>query len=171
MNVAIVAEALSRRFEESTAVDELDLQIQRGEIYGFLGPNGAGKSTTVRMLCTLLGPTSGRASVCGFDVASQPGRVRTSIGVALQDVALDPKQTGTELLRMQARLYGLTNHETDQRLRELALMIDLGDALDRRIATYSGGMKRRLDLAAALVHNPDVLFLDEPTTGLDHFII
>jgi ABC-2 type transport system ATP-binding protein len=167
MNVAIVAEVLSRRFEESTAVDELDLQIRAGEIYGFLGPNGAGKSTTVRMLCTLLGPTSGRATVCGFDVATQPGRVRTRIGVALQDVALDPKQTGTELLRMQARLYGLTNTETDQRLSELALMIDLGDALDRRIATYSGGMKRRLDLAAALVHNPDVLFLDEPTTGLD----
>jgi ABC-2 type transport system ATP-binding protein len=167
MSVAIVAEALSRRFDDSTAVDELDLQIERGEIYGFLGPNGAGKSTTVRMLCTLLGPTSGRATVHGVDVASQPDRVRTHIGVALQDVALDPKQTGTELLRLQARLYGLTRSETDRRLDELAQIVDLGDALERRIATYSGGMKRRLDLAAALVHNPDVLFLDEPTTGLD----
>jgi ABC-2 type transport system ATP-binding protein len=167
MTVAIVAEALSRRFDDSTAVDQLDLQINRGEIYGFLGPNGAGKSTTVRMLCTLLGPSDGRATVCGFDVATQPGKVRTSIGVALQDVALDPKQTGTELLRLQARLYGLTRSEADRRLDELAQIVDLGDALERRIATYSGGMKRRLDLAAALVHNPDVLFLDEPTTGLD----
>jgi ABC-2 type transport system ATP-binding protein len=167
MNVAIVAESLSRRFEESTAVDQLDLQIHRGEIYGFLGPNGAGKSTTVRMLCTLLGPTSGRATVGGHDVSSDPDRVRSRIGVALQDVALDPKQTGTELLRMQARLYGLTRSETERRLHDLAKLVDLGDALDRRIATYSGGMKRRLDLAAALVHNPAVLFLDEPTTGLD----
>jgi ABC-2 type transport system ATP-binding protein len=105
--------------------------------------------------------------VGGHDVVDQPDLVRSSIGVALQDVALDPKQTGTELLRMQARLYGLNRTETAQRLRELGELVDLGDALDRRIATYSGGMKRRLDLAAALVHNPDVLFLDEPTTGLD----
>ncbi len=165
--VAIRAEGLVRRFGESTAVDGLDLEVRRGEIYGFLGPNGAGKSTTVRMLCTLLGPTAGRATVCGHDVATQPGRVRTSIGVALQDVALDPKQTGTELLRLQARLYGLTRAETEQRLAELATIVDIGDALDRRVGTYSGGMKRRLDLAAALVHNPEVLFLDEPTTGLD----
>ncbi len=167
MNVAIVAEALSRRFDDSTAVDQLHLQIHQGEIYGFLGPNGAGKSTTVRMLCTLLGPTSGWATVCDHDVATHPDRVRSRIGVALQDVALDPKQTGTELLRMQARLYGLTRSETDRRLDDLTKIVDIGDALDRRIATYSGGMKRRLDLAAALVHNPDVLFLDEPTTGLD----
>jgi ABC-2 type transport system ATP-binding protein len=167
MDVAIVAEALSRRFDDSTAVDRLDLQIRTGEIYGFLGPNGAGKSTTVRMLCTLLGPSSGRATVAGFDVADEPDRVRTRIGVALQEVALDPKQTGTELLRLQARLYGLTRSETVRRIDDLTKLVDIGDALDRRIATYSGGMKRRLDLAAALVHNPDVLFLDEPTTGLD----
>jgi len=166
-DVAIRADGLVRRFGESVAVDGLDLAVRRGEIYGFLGPNGAGKSTTVRMLCTLLGPSAGRATVCGFDVATQPGRVRTSIGVALQDVALDPKQTGTELLRLQARLYGLSRAETDQRLTELAAIVDIGDALDRRVGTYSGGMKRRLDLAAALVHNPEVLFLDEPTTGLD----
>jgi ABC-2 type transport system ATP-binding protein len=167
MHVAIVADSLSRQFEDSTAVDAVDLHIEHGEIYGFLGPNGAGKSTTVRMLCTLLGPTSGRAAVGGYDVADHPDKVRTRIGVALQDVALDPKQTGTELLRLQARLYGLNRDETDRRLTELARLVDLGDALDRRIDTYSGGMKRRLDLAAALVHNPDVLFLDEPTTGLD----
>jgi ABC-2 type transport system ATP-binding protein len=165
--VAIAAESVSRSFGDAVAVDGLDLRVARGEIYGFLGPNGAGKSTTVRMLCTLLAPTSGRASVCGVDVAAQPDQVRSLIGVALQDVALDPKQTGTELLRMQARLYGLTRDETAHRLRQLAEIVDIGDALDRPIATYSGGMKRRLDLAAALVHNPEVLFLDEPTTGLD----
>ncbi len=164
---AIVAERLVREFDGRPAVDELDLHIRRGEIYGFLGPNGAGKSTTVRVLCTLLAPTAGRAVVAGYDVATQPDKVRLRIGVALQDVALDPKQTGIELLRLQGRLYGLTRAEIEQRLTELGRLIDIGDALDRRIATYSGGMKRRLDLAAALVHNPEVLFLDEPTTGLD----
>jgi ABC-2 type transport system ATP-binding protein len=164
---AIVAERLVREFDGRPAVDEVDLHIRRGEIYGFLGPNGAGKSTTVRVLCTLLSPTAGRAVVAGYDVATQPDKVRLRIGVALQDVALDPKQTGIELLRLQGRLYGLTRAEIEQRLTELGRLIDIGDALDRRIATYSGGMKRRLDLAAALVHNPEVLFLDEPTTGLD----
>jgi ABC-2 type transport system ATP-binding protein len=164
---AIVAERLVREFDGRRAVDEVDLHIRRGEIYGFLGPNGAGKSTTVRVLCTLLSPTAGRAVVAGYDVATQPDKVRLRIGVALQDVALDPKQTGIELLRLQGRLYGLTRAEIEQRLVELGRLIDIGDALDRRIATYSGGMKRRLDLAAALVHNPEVLFLDEPTTGLD----
>jgi ABC-2 type transport system ATP-binding protein len=164
---AIVAEKLVRRFGEETAVDGIDLDIRTGEIYGFLGPNGAGKSTTVRMLCTLLAPTDGRATVAGFDVATQPEKVRLHIGVALQDVALDPKQTGIELLRLQGRLYGLTKSEIDDRLVELGRLIDIGDALGRPISTFSGGMKRRLDLAAALVHNPKVLFLDEPTTGLD----
>ena len=164
---AIVAERLVRDFDGRPAVDEVDLRIRRGEIYGFLGPNGAGKSTTVRVLCTLLSPTAGRAVVAGYDVATQHDKVRLHIGVALQDVALDPKQTGIELLRLQGRLYGLTRAEIEQRSVELGRLIDIGDALDRRIATYSGGMKRRLDLAAALVHNPEVLFLDEPTTGLD----
>jgi ABC-2 type transport system ATP-binding protein len=145
----------------------LDLTVERGEIYGLLGPNGAGKSTTVRMLCTLLAPTGGAATVAGFDVVAHPTQVRLRIGVALQDVALDPKQTGRELLRLQGRLYGLAGREIDARLVDLAALVDMGDALDRRIETYSGGMRRRLDLAAALVHNPDVLFLDEPTTGLD----
>jgi len=164
---AIVAERLIRQFDGLTAVDEVDLDIRRGEIYGFLGPNGAGKSTMVRVLCTLLSPTAGRAVVAGYDVATQPGKVRLRIGVALQEAALDPKQTGIELLRLQGRLYGLSRTEIEGRLAELGRLIDIGDALGRRIGTYSGGMKRRLDLAAALVHNPQVLFLDEPTTGLD----
>ncbi len=142
-------------------------EVEPGEIFGFLGPNGAGKSTVVRMLCTLLAPTSGRGSVAGFDVVNQPDEVRLRIGVALQDAALDPKQTGIELLRLQGRLYGLSKVEANQRLGEITAMVDIGDALSDRIGTYSGGMKRRLDLAAALMHNPDVLFLDEPTTGLD----
>jgi ABC-2 type transport system ATP-binding protein len=167
MRTTISAEKLVRQFDGLTAVDEVDLDIQQGEIYGFLGPNGAGKTTTVRVLCTLLAPTSGRAVVAGHDVGTSPGQVRLNIGVALQEAALDPKQTGVELLRLQGRLYGLSSADIDQRLVDLATLVDIGDALDRRISTYSGGMKRRLDLAAALVHNPQVLFLDEPTTGLD----
>ena len=164
---AITTRGLARRFGEFDAVAGIDLEIRTGEIYGLLGPNGAGKSTTVRMLCTLLGPTGGSATVAGFDVAEHPNEVRLRIGAALQEAALDPKQSGIELLRLQGRLYGLHRDEVDQRVAALTRMIDLGDAMERPIGTYSGGMRRRLDLAAALVHNPDVLFLDEPTTGLD----
>jgi ABC-2 type transport system ATP-binding protein len=164
---AIRSESLVRQFGELTAVDGVDLDVASGEIYGFLGPNGAGKSTTVRMLCTLLAPTSGRATVAGFDVAREPGAVRLRIGVALQEAALDPRQTGAELLRLQGLLYGLSRSEANRRVVELGELIDLVDALDRPISTYSGGMRRRLDLVAALVHNPTILFLDEPTTGLD----
>jgi ABC-2 type transport system ATP-binding protein len=167
VTAAIQTEGLVRRFDDALAVDHVDLSIAPGEIYGFLGPNGAGKSTTVLMLCTLLAPSGGRAVVAGYDVATHPGQVRLRIGVALQEAALDPTQTGLELLRLQGHLYGLSRPSIDRRIGELAELIDLGDALSRRIGTYSGGMKRRLDLAAALVHNPDVLFLDEPTTGLD----
>lgn len=138
-----------------------------GEIYGFLGPNGAGKSTMVRMLTTLLSPTDGSARVAGFDVVRDAEKVRLCIGVALQDAALDGKQTGRELLDLQGRLYGLSKVERTRRLVELLQLVDIGTAIDDRIDTYSGGMKRRLDLAAALVHQPEVLFLDEPTTGLD----
>jgi ABC-2 type transport system ATP-binding protein len=166
-HVAIRTEGLVRQFDGFTAVDKVDLAINRGEIYGFLGPNGAGKTTMVRMLCTLLSPTSGVATVAGYDVASQPGQVRLRIGAALQEAALDPKQTGRELLRLQGLLYGLPGRAMAKRVDELGELIDLSDALDRPIATYSGGMKRRLDLVAALVHNPEILFLDEPTTGLD----
>ncbi len=164
---AIRCEGVARAFGDVDAVNGVDLDIAPGEIYGFLGPNGAGKSTTVRMLCTLLAPTSGRAFVAGFDVVAQPNDVRLRIGVALQDAALDPRQTGTELLLLQGRLYGLSRADARRRVDELGELIDLSDALDRRIGTYSGGMKRRLDLVAALIHNPQVLFLDEPTTGLD----
>jgi len=164
---AVRAERLVRRFDGVTAVDEVDLHIRRGEIYGFLGPNGAGKSTTVRVLCTLLSPTAGRAVVAGYDVAAEPEEVRLRIGVALQEAALDPRQTGIELLRLQGRLYGLPRTVIGRRLADLGDLIDIGDALARPIGTYSGGMRRRLDLAAALVHDPEVLFLDEPTTGLD----
>jgi ABC-2 type transport system ATP-binding protein len=164
---AVTATGLARNFGDNEAVAGVDLAVASGNIYGFLGPNGAGKSTTVRMLCTLLRPSAGTASVAGFDVATQPEEVRLRIGVALQDAALDPQQSGRELLRLQGRLYGLGRADIDQRLSEVADLIDIGDALDDRIGTYSGGMRRRLDLAAALVHNPEVLFLDEPTTGLD----
>jgi ABC-2 type transport system ATP-binding protein len=167
MTNAIEANGLVRRFGDTAAVAGIDLAIASGEIYGFLGPNGAGKSTTVRVLTTLLAPSDGTARVAGFDVGTEPEKVRLRIGVALQSAALDPKQTGRELLDLQGRLYGLTKSERAQRLTELLQLVDIGDAIDRRIGTYSGGMKRRLDLAAALVHQPDVLFLDEPTTGLD----
>ena len=166
-DAAIVTRQIERRFGTKLAVAGVDLSVAAGEIYGFLGPNGAGKSTLVRMLCTLLRPTGGQALVAGIDVVADPDAVRFRIGVALQDAALDDRQNGIELLRLQARLYGLRGAEIDRRVVELTPMIDIGDALNDRIGTYSGGMKRRLDLAAALVHSPEVLFLDEPTTGLD----
>ncbi|MGI9118964.1 MAG: ATP-binding cassette domain-containing protein [Acidimicrobiales bacterium] len=165
--MAVETEGLERRFARTVAVDRVDLAVPAGQVYGFLGPNGAGKSTLVRMLCTLLAPTGGRAHVAGHDVATEAGVVRLKIGAALQEAALDGTQTGVELLALQARLYGLTRAETNARLDDLRRLVDIGDALDRPIETYSGGMKRRLDLAAALVHNPVVLFLDEPTAGLD----
>ena len=167
MTPAIVTEGLERRFGSTEAVAGVDLEVASGEIYGFLGPNGAGKSTTVRMLCTLLTPSAGHARVAGFDVVDDVHELRLHIGVALQDAALDPMQSGVELLRLQGRLYGLSHADVERRIAELAELVDIGPALADRIKTYSGGMQRRLDLAAALIHNPEVLFLDEPTTGLD----
>jgi ABC-2 type transport system ATP-binding protein len=164
---AIVTKGLVRRYGDATAVNGIDLAIARGEIFGFLGPNGAGKSTLIRVLCTLLRPSAGTASVAGYDVEQSPTEVRLRIGVALQEAALDPYQTGRELLALQGRLYGLGGRQIRQRLDEILDLVNIADAIDRRIATYSGGMKRRLDLAAALVHRPEILFLDEPTTGLD----
>jgi len=164
---AIVVEQLERAFDEVFAVRGVDLEVDEGEIYGFLGPNGAGKTTTVRMLTTLLLPTGGRATVAGHDVVREARAVRASIGVALQEAALDPLMTGRELIRLQATLQGLPGAEGKRRADDLLERVDLVAAADRRVGTYSGGMQRRLDLAAALVHEPRVLFLDEPTTGLD----
>jgi ABC-2 type transport system ATP-binding protein len=163
----VLAEALVRRFGDVIAVDGVDLEVRRGEIFGFLGPNGAGKSTTVRMLTTLLRPSGGRATVAGFDVVNDAAEVRKRIGVALQDAAIDPLMTGTELLDLQAVLYGIPRRRAKVRAGELLERVGLTGAADRRVGTYSGGMRRRLDLALALLHEPNVLFLDEPTTGLD----
>ncbi|MGK2932480.1 MAG: ATP-binding cassette domain-containing protein [Solirubrobacterales bacterium] len=149
------------------AVDGISLEVEPGEIYGFLGPNGAGKSTTVHMLTTLLPPTSGTARVAGLDVAKEGPGVRKLIGAALQEAALDPHLTGTEHMRLQTALHGLPKADRIKRGEELIERVGLSDAAGRRVGDYSGGMKRRLDLALALVHRPRVLFLDEPTTGLD----
>jgi ABC-2 type transport system ATP-binding protein len=168
---AVLAEGLVKHYTNGNgtveAVRGVDLEIRTGEIFGFLGPNGAGKSTTVRMLTTLLTITAGRAEVGGVDVARDPDGARKRIGVALQEAGLDPRQTGRELLTLHGRLFGLTTPRAKERAQELLALVELEDAADRVIKGYSGGMNRRLDLAAALVHEPEILFLDEPTTGLD----
>ena len=165
---AIEAARLEREYKGGLkAVDGIDLAVQGGEVYGFLGPNGAGKTTTVRMLVTLLRPTGGHARVAGFDVAAQPHEVRSRIGVALQEAALDLLMTGKELMELQATLHGIPAAGVRGRAADLIERVGLAQAQDRRVGTYSGGMRRRLDLAMALIHAPEVLFLDEPTTGLD----
>jgi ABC-2 type transport system ATP-binding protein len=164
----IEAEGLVRVFKKGPrAVDGIDLRVTPGEIYGFLGPNGAGKSTTVHMLVTLLPPTEGTARVAGYDVVREGPKVRGAIGAALQEAALDPLLTGREHLRLQTTMHGLQRAERDERGQELLERVGLTLAADRKVRTYSGGMKRRLDLALALAHRPSILFLDEPTTGLD----
>lgn len=167
MKYAIKATKLTKQFKNKIAVDSINLSIEQGSIYGFLGPNGAGKSTTVEMLITLSSPTKGDALILGNSVVSKPEAVRLEIGAALQEASLDEMQTGRELLQTQGALYGLNSKEIKNRINDLEDLVDIGSALDERIKTYSGGMKRRIDLAAALIHNPSVLFLDEPTTGLD----
>src|SRR3954463_9563151 len=165
---AIEVEALEREFKGGLrAVDGIDLEVADGEVYGFLGPNGAGKTTTVRMLVTLLRPTGGRALVAGHDVAKEPHLVRKRIGVALQEAALDMLMSGRELMELQATLHGIPPRDVAERADALIARVGLSQAAERRVGTYSGGMRRRLDLAMALIHAPDVLFLDEPTTGLD----
>src|SRR5437870_10900009 len=164
----IEAEGLVREFKGGVhAVAGIDLHVAEGEIYGFLGPNGAGKSTTVHMLTTLLPPTAGTAKVAGYDVVHEGPEVRKVIGAALQEAALDPYLTGREHLRLQTAMHGITGDERKRRSDELLARVGLTEAADRKIRGYSGGMKRRLDLALALVHRPRILFLDEPTTGLD----
>ena len=164
----IEVESLVRVFKKGPrAVDGIDLEVAPGEIYGFLGPNGAGKSTTVLMLTTLIPPTSGTARVAGHDVVREGAAVRREIGAALQEAALDPFLTGREHMRLQAGLHGFHKTERDRRADELLDRVGLSEAADRKVGGYSGGMKRRLDLGLALVHRPRILFLDEPTTGLD----
>jgi ABC-2 type transport system ATP-binding protein len=164
----IEVEGLIRDFKGGVrAVDGIDLRVAPGEIYGFLGPNGAGKSTTVLVLTTLLPPTAGSARVAGLDVQRQGAAVRRAIGASLQESALDPFLTGREHMRLQSALHGLSKAQSELRGRELLERVGLTDAADRKVGGYSGGMKRRLDLGLALVHEPRLLFLDEPTTGLD----
>ena len=165
---SIAVEQLTRRFGELVAVDAVDLQVASGEIFGFLGPNGAGKSTLVKMLTTILAPTSGRATVAGLDVRRDQGKVRRAIGVALQEVGLDPLMTARELIVLQAQLFGAATGAARGTAERLLATVGLADVdPKKRVGDYSGGMKRRLDLALALAHDPHVLFLDEPTTGLD----
>src|SRR5438128_4863512 len=167
-SAGIEASGLVREFKRGPrAVDGIDLSVSPGEIYGFLGPNGAGKSTTTLMLTTLLPPTAGSARVAGYDVVHEGARVRGVIGAALQEAALDPLLTGNEHMRLQTALHGLPREERAARGEELLARMGLAEAADRKVGGYSGGMKRRLDLALALVHRPRILFLDEPTTGLD----
>lgn len=168
MPSAIETQLLVKHYTpEIRAVDGIDIDVPYGGVFGFLGANGSGKTTTVRMLTTLLRPTGGRARVDGLDVERDAASVRDRIGVALQEASLDDLQTGRELLTLQARLYRVPAGDIKQRVNQLLRIVDLEDAANRLVRTYSGGMKRRLDLAAALVHRPKIVFLDEPTTGLD----
>jgi ABC-2 type transport system ATP-binding protein len=164
----IVVEGLAKRYPDGTeAVRDISLRVATGEIYGILGPNGAGKSTTVGMLGTLVAPTGGRASVAGFDVLAAAKDVRRNIGFAMQDAGVDELATATEFLTLQGRLHGLSRREALRRGRLLLELVDLDPADKQRLGAYSGGMKRRVDLASALIHLPPILFLDEPTEGLD----
>jgi ABC-2 type transport system ATP-binding protein len=168
---AVLAEGLVKTYDkgddEVEAVRGVDLEVRDREIFGFLGPNGAGKSTTVRMLATILTITAGRAEVAGIDVAQDPDAARRKIGVALQEAGLDPRQTGRELLTLHGELYGFDATEAKERAERMLKLVEMEESADRVTKGYSGGMQRRIDLAAALVHEPEVLFLDEPTTGLD----
>jgi ABC-2 type transport system ATP-binding protein len=165
--LAINVTDLTKNFKDKLAVDSLNLNVKSGEIYAFLGPNGAGKSTSIKMLITLLKPDGGSISIFNYDAIKDTGKVRLQLGVALQETSLDLSQTGVEFLELQGALYGLSKQEVSQRIKQLLPLIDIGDDIQKQIKTYSGGMKRRLDLAAAIIHNPKILFLDEPTTGLD----
>ncbi len=166
-NREIIAENLVKKYGDFAAVDVVSFKVNSGEIYGFLGPNGAGKSTTISMLTTLALPNAGSASVGGYDVVEQAGEVRRVAGVALQEIGLDPLMKSMELLTIQARMFGASPNEAKARAHELLELVKLSEFTERQVGKYSGGMRRRLDLAMALAHEPDILFLDEPTTGLD----
>ncbi len=163
----VEVEQLSRKFGQLTAVDRVSFQVEKGEIFGFLGPNGAGKTTTINILCTLLLPTNGRASVNGYDVLRQRKQVRCSIGLVFQDPTLDEYLTAEQNLRFHAYAYAVPKNVREKRIRELLELVELWDRRKSKVRTYSGGMKRRLELARGLLHHPKVLFLDEPTLGLD----
>ncbi len=164
---AISVEGLERRFETVTAVKDLSFTVANGEIFGFLGPNGAGKSTTIKMLCTMLRPTSGTASVNGYDVRREPSAVRASLGIIFQDYSLDDRITAEENLRFHCMIYHVPRQERATRIRQMLEMVGLDDRASDRVRTFSGGMRRRLEIARGLLHHPAVLFLDEPTVGLD----
>ena len=166
-DLVIETRELAKRYGEVQAVDGLDLAVRRGEIFGFLGPNGAGKSTTIQMLCTLVRPTGGSARVAGCDVASQPAAVRTRIGLVFQDPSLDGNLTARENLDFHGLLYNVSRMERAERARVCLEMVDLADRADHLVKTFSGGMRRRLEIARGVYHTPEVLFLDEPTQGLD----
>jgi ABC-2 type transport system ATP-binding protein len=163
----IEATGLEKRFGAVEAVRGIDLEVRRGEIFGFLGPNGAGKSTTINILCTLLRPTAGRASVAGYDVVRQPNEVRSRLGLVFQDPSLDLQLTARENLAFHAVLYRVPAAERAARIAQVLEMVQLADRADSTVMTYSGGMKRRLEIARGMLHTPEVLFLDEPTIGLD----
>ena len=165
--LAILASGLEKRFGDVHAVRGVDLEVHPGETFGFLGPNGAGKSTTINMLCTLLNPTAGSAQVAGFDVVRERDQVRRHIGLVFQDVTLDTYLTGAQNLRFHGQLYGVPHAELEDRMRQVLELVGLWDRRDREVSTYSGGMKRRLEIGRGLLHSPRVLFLDEPTVGLD----
>ena len=164
---AVEVDGLVKRFGEFAAVDDISFAVEPGELFGFLGPNGAGKTTTISILCTLLRPSGGRASVAGFDVERQPGAVRSSIGLVFQEITLDDYLTGAENLKFHAVLYGCPPGQVRNRAAPLLEMVGLTDRADQQVRFYSGGMKRRLEIARGLLHAPRVLFLDEPTIGLD----
>ncbi|MDY6893198.1 MAG: ATP-binding cassette domain-containing protein [Chloroflexota bacterium] len=163
----IEVEQLVKQYNSLTAVNGISFEVGRGEIFGFLGPNGAGKTTTIKIITTLLNPTSGRASVAGYDVQKEPGKVRSVIGYVAQDVSVDDKGTGRENLMLQGRLHHIDGKSLRKRIDELLELVDLTADANRLAETYSGGMRKRLDLVTGLVHRPEVLFLDEPTLGLD----